>query len=157
LAPGANCNIEVAFVAGPYYNSPQTAVLNVVDSAPNSPQAVFLSATVINPQAWLIPMGLSFGKQTKGTTSTAKTVTLKNTGATDLMISSITITGKNSPDFSESSTCPLSPAATLPAGSSCTITVTFTPSVKGSESAKVVITDNALLSPQFVLLSGTGQ
>jgi hypothetical protein len=154
LAPGANCNIEVAFLAGPYYNSPQTAVLNVVDSLPNSPQAVFLSATVINPQAWLSPVSLSFGKQPVGS-STVKAVTLKNTGATPLTIFSITTAGKNSADFLPSSACPISPA-TLPAGSSCTINVTFTPSVTGAESAKVVITDNALLSPQFVLLSGTG-
>ena len=155
LAPTKTCTIEVAFVAEPYYNSPQTAMLSVVDSAPGSPQAVFLSATVINPQAWLIPFGLSFGKQSVGS-STTKSVTLKNTGATPLSILSISTAGKNSPDFSESSTCPLSPAATLPAASSCTIYVTFTPSVTGSESAKVVITDNALLSPQFILLSGTG-
>jgi hypothetical protein len=156
LATGASCNIEVVFVAGPYYNSPQTSILSVVDSAPGSPQEVFLSATVMNPQAWLNPMGLSFGKQPVGS-NTVKAVTLKNTGATPLTIFSITTAGKNSADFSQSSTCPLSPAATLPAGSSCTIAVTFTPSVTGSESAKVVITDNALLSPQFVLLSGTGE
>jgi hypothetical protein len=154
LAVGANCTIEVAFLAGPFYNSPQTAILSVVDSAPSSPQEVFLSATVINPQAWLIPFSLSFGKQPVGS-KTVEAVTLKNTGATPLTIFNITTAGKNSADFLPSSTCPISPA-TLPAGSSCTITVTFTPSVTGSESAKVVITDNALFSPQFVLLSGTG-
>ena len=155
LAAGKSCTIDVAFFAGPNY-APQAAILNVVGSGFSSPQSVYLGAMVINPQAWLIPFGLSFGKQTGGS-STAKPVTLKNTGATDLMISSIAIAGKNSADFSESSTCPLSPAATLPAGSSCTITVTFTPSVTGSESGSVVITDNARNSPQKILLSGTGQ
>jgi hypothetical protein len=42
------------------------------------------------------------------------------------------------------------------AGANCTITVTFTPSATGSDTASVSITDNASGSPQSVSLSGTG-
>ena len=50
LAGGKSCTIAVSFVAGAYYNTPQTATLNVMDNAPGSPQQVALTATVLQPQ-----------------------------------------------------------------------------------------------------------
>jgi len=38
----------------------------------------------------------------------------------------------------------------------CIFNVTFTPKSKGSLSGTVTITDNALISPQAIILSGTG-
>ncbi|MBZ5629011.1 MAG: choice-of-anchor D domain-containing protein, partial [Acidobacteriia bacterium] len=151
LAAGKSCTITVGFVAGPYY-TPQTATLSVVDNAPDSPQTVALSATVINPQATLSASSLSFGKQKVNTSSAAKAVRLKNTGATALAITSIGITGKNPLDFTQTNDCPDS----LAANAGCTINVAFKPTAKGSRSGSVVITDNARNSPQKMSLSGTG-
>jgi hypothetical protein len=50
LAAGKSCTIAVSFVAGAYYNTPQTATLKVMDNAPGSPQPVALTATVLTPQ-----------------------------------------------------------------------------------------------------------
>ena len=50
LAAGKSCNITIAFVAGPYYTQ-QTAILEIMDNAPGSPQQVTLSATVLQPQS----------------------------------------------------------------------------------------------------------
>jgi hypothetical protein len=155
LAAGKSCTIYVIFVAGPYY-TPQTAVLKVMDNAPGSPQTVTLTATVINPQAHLSATSLSFGTQKVKTSSKPpKAVTLTNTGATALTITSIAIAGANPGDFAEVGNCPPS-TASLAANASCTINVTFTPTTKGSRSASVVITDNAQNSPQSISLSGTG-
>ncbi len=154
LAAGKSCTIEVSFIAGPYYN-PQTATLSIMDSASNSPQTVALAALVINPQAGLSATSLSLGTEKVGSASAAKAVTLKNTGATLLTLSSIAITGADPGDFKQTNTCLPSPGS-LSAGASCTITVTFTPTAKGSRSASVVITDNAQNSPQKISLSGTG-
>jgi hypothetical protein len=154
LAAGKSCQIVVTFTADSDNYSP-TGVLSVVDNAYDSPQTVALSATVINPQAWLSAWSLSFGAQKVGTTSAAKAVTLKNTGTTALTITSIAIAGTNPGDFAEVNNCPLSTASLAPTAS-CTINVTFKPTTKGSRSGKVVITDNALLSPQVISLSGTG-
>ncbi|MFI5112212.1 MAG: choice-of-anchor D domain-containing protein [Terriglobales bacterium] len=151
LAAGKSCTITVGFAAGPYY-TPQTATLSVVDNAPGSPQTVALSATVINPQATLSASSLSFGTQKVNTSSAAKAVRLKNTGATALAITSIGITGKNPLDFMQTNDCPDS----LAANASCTISVTFKPTAKGSRSGSVVITDNARNGPQKMSLSGTG-
>ncbi len=151
LPAGKSCTMTIAFVAGPYYTQ-QTATLDVMDSAPGSPQTVMLTATVINPQASLSVSSLNFGTQKTGTPSAAKLITLKNTGATPLLINSIAVTGANPGDFPATPNCPSS----LNAGSSCTISVIFDPSSKTSRSATLTIKDNAFTGQQTVALSGNG-
>jgi hypothetical protein len=156
LAAGKSCQIIVTFTADNDNYSP-TATLSVTDNAPGNPQTVQLSGTVINPKASLSAYSLSFGKQTVGTPSAAKTVTFTNTGTTPLVLSTLTVSGYFAlvPAPPPAITCVN--GGTLQPAASCTIAVTFTPLVTGPESGKVVITDNALLSPQIILLSGTGK
>jgi alpha-N-arabinofuranosidase len=94
------------------------------------------------------PTSLSFGKQHHGTTSSAKKVTLSNTGTASLNVSSISI----SAGFSQTNTC----SAPLAPNSSCTISVRFSPSAKGSFTGWLKVNDNATNTPQMVSLSGTG-
>jgi hypothetical protein len=152
LAAGNRCPITIAFVAGPFY-TPQTATLSIVDNAAGSPQTVNLTATVIDPQASFQPTSLRFGTQAVGR-STTKTVTLKNTGATTLSVTAMSVTGTNASDFTltPSSNC----GSSLSAGSSCTISVTFEPATEGSFSATLNVTDNTWSRTQTVPLSGTG-
>jgi hypothetical protein len=150
LAAGKSCVIVVGFYAEPYYNAEQTAMVNIMDNAPGNPQTVLVEAMVIDPQAYLSTTSLNFGKVTHGTTST-QSVTLKNTGATPLAISSISTT--NASVFPETNNCP----ASLASGSSCSISVEFKPVTKGAAySATVQIMDNARNSTQSVSLTGTG-
>jgi nucleoside-specific outer membrane channel protein Tsx len=101
------------------------------------------------PAVTLSPTSLSFGKQALNTTSAPKTVTLKNTGNATLDISTITISG----DFAiYANTC----GATLAAGKTCKLKVTFTPTQLGARTGTLTFTDNAPNSPQTVPLSGTG-
>jgi hypothetical protein len=151
LAPGDSCTMDIGFFAGPNY-TPQTAVLNVVDNAYNSPQTVALSATVINPVAWLSPMTLSFGPQKVNTSSPAKTVTLENLGTTPLAINNITVAGADPQDFLPTINCP----GSLAPHGSCTVNVAFQPTALGLRSAELVVTDNAPLSKQIVSLWGIG-
>jgi Kelch motif/HYDIN/CFA65/VesB-like, Ig-like domain len=108
-----------------------------------------------SPAVGLSPTSLSFSSQAEGTTSAPQQVTLTNTGTGALTISSIGTTGANAIDFAEASTCPISPA-TLAAGTNCAVTVTFKPSITGTETAALSISDNATGSPQSVTLAGTG-
>src|SRR5207253_2732975 len=94
------------------------------------------------------PTSLTFSTQAIGTTSVAKSVTLKNTGTTSLTINSIAITGTNAGDFAQTHTCGIS----LAAGASCSISVTFKPTSSGTRTAALSITDNAAASPQPVPL-----
>jgi Abnormal spindle-like microcephaly-assoc'd, ASPM-SPD-2-Hydin len=107
------------------------------------------------PAVGLSPSSLTFPSTTPGQTSAAQSVTLTNTGTNALTISSVGLSGANPGDFAQTNTCPLGPA-TLAAGASCTVSVTFTPAATGSRSASLIVTDNASGSPHTVALSGTG-
>src|SRR5207244_6328967 len=110
------------------------------------------AAAISGPNATLSPTSLTFSTQAIGTTSTAKTVTLKNTGTAILTISSIAITGINAGDFAQTHTC----GSLLAAGASCKISVKFKPTMSGTRTAALSIRDNASGSPQKVTLSGIG-
>lgn len=111
----------------------------------------FVSKFSPSPNVGLAPVSLGFGNQNDGTTSPPQSVTLTNTGNQTLNVTGIAITGTNSKDFAETNSCgSLAPLAT------CTLSVTFSPTIVGNESANVSITDNASNSPQSVPLAGTG-
>ena len=105
-----------------------------------------------SPAVTLTPTSLNFGAVATGVTSPVKIVTLKNSGKATLTITSIAITGTNSGNFPETTTC----TGSLTAGASCNIKVQFKPLTTGARSAAVSITDNAAGSPQQVPLGGTG-
>jgi hypothetical protein len=81
------------------------------------------------------------------------TVTVTNVGPVTINFSSIAIGGTNSGDFSiQTSNC----GASLGPGTNCALAITFTPQVVGLRSANISFTDDAVGSPQVVLLGGTG-
>src|SRR5215211_357907 len=149
LAVNASCTISVTFT--PTAGGPRTATLTITDDAAGSPRNVALSGTGTAPSAALTPSTLTFGSQTVGTPATQST-TLSNNGTAPLAISNITIAGANAADYAHTTNCP----ATLAPGSSCTISVTFTPTAPGTRVASIFVTDNATGSPHAVGLSGTG-
>ncbi len=150
LAAGASCTLSLTFK--PTTTGARSANLTFADSAAGSPQRVPLSGT--GTTAELTPSSLSFGPLAVGLTSAVKTVTLKNVGTTALTITSIAVTGAEAGDFPKTATtCGSSLAASV----SCTIGVTFKPTVTGNRSATLKVTDSAAGSPQQVSLSGTGQ
>jgi sugar lactone lactonase YvrE len=101
----------------------------------------------------ILPPALLFGPQALDTSSAAEFVVLIGTGRTNLNISSVTITGTNSSDFTDTNHCP----ASLEPGHICAIDVRFTPSQTGTrETAAITTGDNAGDSPQTVTLAGTG-
>ncbi len=104
------------------------------------------------PVVTLSATSLTFSAQATGTSSAAKIVTVKNTGTASLTVSGIAITGADPGDFAKTTTC----GASLAAGATCTISVTFKPTATGARSATLGITDNASGSPQGVALSGVG-
>ncbi len=108
--------------------------------------------TANSPAVSLFPTSLSCGTVQLAVPTGCSSTTLTNTGTANLTISSITITGTNSGDFSQTNNC----GSSLGASSSCTINVTFTPSAIGARSASVSVSDNASGSPHTVPLSGTG-
>jgi len=117
--------------------------------APSTSSAV--NQLVQGAIAGVSPTSLSFGNQPVGVTSSPQNVILQNTGNIALAVS-IGITGTNRANFAQINNC----GSAVSAGSSCTITVTFTPKAAGTRTASVSINDNAPGSPQTVPLSGVG-
>jgi len=147
LAAGASCAISVNFA--PKTSGSLVAVLSVSYKGTASPQTVGLSGSGLAASTVsLLPAGLTFATQLVGTSSTAQTATLTNTGDQAVTISSIAASGA----FNETNNCPSS----LVVGGSCQIQVGFVPTAAGAASGMLSVTDNAANSPQQVTLSGTG-
>jgi parallel beta-helix repeat protein len=146
VAPGANCTISVSFAPTTAGNI--TGNLTLRDNASGSPQSVALTGSGTATTASIAPTSLTFSAQRIGTTSAAQVVTLTNTGANALAVSSITTAG----DFGETDDC----GTSLAAGANCSINATFSPTASGTRSGSLTITDDASGSPQTVALSGTG-
>jgi hypothetical protein len=93
---------------------------------------------------------LNFGPVAVGNTSLAKTVTLANHENVTLNFSSILA----STGFAvASNTC----AASVAAGTACTVGVTFSPTATGAATGTLTFSDDATNSPQVVVLAGTGR
>ena len=150
LAIGASCPINISFT--PTTNGPRTASLSVTDNAPASPQTVSLSGSGGLASVQFSPSSIEFANEAVGNTSPAQTVTVTNAGYSATNISSISVTGANASDFSETNTC----GSSLAAGANCSISVTFTPAAMGARTAAVTIADDAPGSPQTIALAGNG-
>jgi Beta-propeller repeat/Abnormal spindle-like microcephaly-assoc'd, ASPM-SPD-2-Hydin len=145
-AAGGTCTIAVTF--SPTSTDPQTGTLTITDNSAGSPRTVALSGQPGQATLSVSPTSLSFGNQAAGTTSSAQTVTVQNTGTLSVQISRV----GTSPSFSESNTCGSSFAVDM----LCSISVSFAPMAAGAASGTLMITDSATNSPQIVALSGTG-
>ncbi len=152
LAVNATCVISVTF--SPATSGTVNGALTITDNAVNSPQVIALTGSgELVPLVSLSPLNLTFGStqspQNIGSTSAPQTVTLTDVGSAPLVITSVTPTG----DFAETNTC----GASVAAGKSCTISVTFSPTAPGNRYGTVTITDNASNSPQTLQLAGVGE
>jgi trimeric autotransporter adhesin len=148
LAPKLSCVISVTLT--PTALGSRTGMLTVTDDASNSPQTAQLSGAGVVPAA-LSASTLPFGSQAVNVTSAVKILTLQNNESVPLTIAAISTSG----DFAQTSNCPLSPSP-LAAKLTCSISVTFTPTVLGARTGTLTITDDASNSPQSAQLSGTG-
>ena len=88
----------------------------------------------------------------QGIPSVPITVLVSDYGDVDLSLASITLSGPNATDFSQTNNC----AATVAAGNQCTITVIFTPTVpSGQRTATLTVSFGGGFAAQTVSLTGT--
>ena len=148
LQPTFTCPINIQF--RPTAAGPRTGSVSVSSNANPAIAPATLSGTGVAQSITgsLAPASLSFASQVVGTTSTSQTLTLTSTGNTALSISGIQASG----DFSQTNNCP----TTLSLGSSCSISVAFTPRASGPGNGSLSITSNANPAITPVALSGSG-
>jgi Abnormal spindle-like microcephaly-assoc'd, ASPM-SPD-2-Hydin len=142
---GQKCDINLVF--NPTVLGNRTGTLTISASGQTT-QVIPLTGTGTAPAITFSPTALAFEPQLTGTTSLPLSVQISNTGTGPLSITNLQITG----DFAQTNACG-SPVA---AGSSCTVRVTFTPTVLGNRTGVLTITDNAAGSPHTLAISGQG-
>jgi len=143
-----SCTMSVGYK--PSVAGLELATLTVIDGAGTHTSA--LSGVGAAP---VVTVGAQSATPTAqiGTAAAAFTVTVTNGGVGAEPISAIAVAGFNPADFVQTNTCPVSPATLAPAAT-CAITVTFTPTTVGAESAIVSVTDAA--GTQSVTVNGKG-
>ena len=115
-----------------------TGTCAITMNADTTVTATFTTIQAGIPKISVLPTSINFGSLKAGSTSTLKTVTVKNTGKGSLIIDSINIAGTNAQEFGQTNSCTgISP------GGSCAISVTFSPtSPFGKKSAIVSISSS---------------
>src|SRR6202790_2694352 len=101
-------------------------------------------------QAGVSPSVLSFAPQLVNLLSPGsqpQTITLTNTGNSDLIVSSVVASG----GYKQTNNC-----SALSSHQACTIEVTFAPGTVETINGAITINDNAPSSPQVVSLTGKG-
>jgi hypothetical protein len=97
---------------------------------------------------------LDFGSQTLSTASVPHTVTITNSGSSNLVLGTAAVTGTASSDYSlPTDTCS---GATIAATATCSLDVVFTPSTAGTRTASVTLTANTARGGIEITLTGTG-
>ena len=144
LTPGDSCTVGVTF--DPSTTGPKSATLDVATNGGNV--ASNLSGSGGAPVAALAPSSQDFGSRAiSAGPSTAQTLTVSNTGSSDLTISSIVVGGADSEQFAKADgDCTGSGAGQannlLTPGDTCTVGVTFDPSTTGAKSATLDVATN---------------
>jgi hypothetical protein len=161
FSAGASVNLTAAASGGSVFTGwsgggcSGTSTCTVTMSAATS-----LTATFVTQAGSLAlsanPASVDFGGQSMGTTSPTQAVTVTNVGNGSVTVSGVSTTNAQ---FAQTNNC-----TTLAVGASCTVNVTFSPSIAGgallstvAASANLAIASNAAASPTNVALSGTAE
>jgi hypothetical protein len=100
------------------------------------------------PVLRLSATSITFPAQGVDTSSSPQVLTLTNPGTVSASITSIQASG----DFTQTNTCDPS----LPPGAACSLSVVFTPTLRGTRTGTITVASDAADSPQVVSLSGIG-
>jgi hypothetical protein len=116
-------------------------------------QIPLLTAGEVLSSASVTPASLAFPALAEGNTSSAQTVTVTNAGSIALALTDLTTTPS---DFAVASGGSCTSSTVLQPGASCTVAITFSPTVASARSGALLIDCNVPGGDLQVALSGTG-
>ncbi len=158
LALGSG-NVFVSGQAGTSDFPTTTGAYQTLFKASAGNSNAFLADLTLTPTISVAPTSINFGTQLVGATSQPQFVTITNNTASaiGLTLPPTTVLG-NSADFAGAAGGTTACTASIAGGATCTIGVTFTPSIVGAESTSLNIIDasDGMGHPMVVALSGTG-
>jgi phospholipase C len=143
VVPGQFCTVNFKFT--PTALGTRNGSIVITDTA--GTQTVNLKG--MGSGVGLSAKNVNFGNQIVGTTGNPTVITLSNANSSPLNVNSVVLTGP----FQQSNNCKATPIAT---GGSCSINVTFKPTVPGPVAGTLTITDNDVTGTQTVPLTGVG-
>ncbi len=147
IAVNASCTLSITFKPVGTHGA-RTGSVTVTANEVAGDTVVALTGNAVAAEATVSPASLSFSNTVLGETTAAQAVTVTNTGNLPFTVASVVSSG----DFADTNTCA---GITLAAGDSCSINVTFTPTVDGTRTGSVTITSDAAGSPQTIALTGS--
>ncbi|MGW3157453.1 choice-of-anchor D domain-containing protein [Streptomyces sp. NPDC001089] len=145
IAANGSCTVSVKFA--PTATGSRTGTLTVDAGGTTSTVSLSGTGTAPGPVLNTDPASLSFEGTVVGSSATAQTVKVTNSGTTSATVSGVSASG----DFSQTNNC-----ATLAVGASCTVNVGFKPTTGGTRNGSLTVTSNANNSPTVVSLTGSG-
>ena len=146
LPAQSSCTLQVSFT--PIKTGALPASLNISASSPAISLIAPITGTGTQSNLIAAPASLNFSGIALGASANLP-LTLTNTGTAAVTNLVFTLTG----DYVITSPCPV---ATLVPGSSCTLIVTFTPTVTGPRSSTLTVSSSNPNSPFSVPITGTG-
>jgi hypothetical protein len=152
LLPGATCSVGVQFTPG---NASQANVrsgaVEIQSDAGTALEFVSVAGSASSASITLSPTSLGFGTVKVGANAVLG-LTVTNNGTASVTFQSLSASG----DYSVAQgTCPPS-GATLAAGASCRLSVTFAPTAAGARGGTLSLATDATALPLTVALSGNG-
>jgi len=158
VAAAASCTLSVTF--SPSFPETQTGTVAISDNAPGSPQIIQLTGS--GESLAFSKTNLNFSPVVVGqTSSTLQSVTLFNVGPGAVTFTAIGITGPNAGDFQWLPNSGPQPSCPLPGvlrkGDHCFLSVSFTPSVIGTWTALLSVSDDRDPFPAVLPVSGVGK
>ncbi|HEV2639650.1 MAG TPA: discoidin domain-containing protein [Actinocrinis sp.] len=145
IPAGGSCTANVAFK--PTATGAAGGSLTVTAGGVTSTTTLTGTGTPPGPVLSTSPGGLNFASELVGTAAPSQTITVSNTGTTAATVSNVAVTGP----YTQTNNC-----SSIAVGSSCTVTVGFTPTAGGANPGTLTITGNANNSPTTATLSGSG-
>lgn len=150
IAAGASCTLHVAYAPSAAGADNANLTISYTGSAPLVVAMSGTGTTAPSANLGALPGSLSFGSITAGTTSSAQTLTVTNSG--NAQATGIAFANNNAAEFVVSAnTC----GATLNTGASCTLNVAYAPNGTGTDSANLTISYAGGTS-LVIALNGTG-
>ncbi len=146
LAAGTSCSVQVTFA--PSAAGTRAGTLSIATSATAMPLTVALTGVGAQSHLAVTPGSLAFGSIAIAA-SASQTLTLTNAGTAPVTNIALTISG----DYAVTTPCN---TATLAPSQTCSVTITFTPTVAGARPGTLTVTSSDSTSPISVPLTGSG-
>jgi hypothetical protein len=154
IPAGTSCTFSVAF--SPKALGPRSSDITVSTSDSGSPHITHVTGIGIGAAPTLVfsPTTLNFPDTVVGSTSAPLNVTITNVGTkAETYGATFDSIGANPADFS---TVAVSCPTPIPAGTSCTFSVAFSPKALGPRSSDITVSTSDSGSPHLTHVTGTG-